>query len=1600
MLEESTKKKSKLPLIIVIALIIAGLVSGFFVYKNFTNKESFKIGVEDSKLYPNFSEDVDEYVIYTNQKQIKFTCPSTRKTKGCNKLINVDSDEQSYTITNNGKTYKIKIYRLEDSNSNIKITNVKGIPTSWVKEAKLKVEIDNPSEIDNVKYSFDGGETWQSKNTYTITSNENLVIVVKDYFGYLTEEKKVKIEYVDNIKPKVKIETKEENGVITLTAVATDDQSGIKSYSWNDGITDATRKAEKNNKYTVEVLDNVGNKTTESIFLDLEQKQVNPQTDIIDNPSTNTNNGNGGSPSGNSNVKTNSVRFDGNGSNSGKDMSCQSSTGTCKITAPPIERGQYEIIGWSKNKNSRTAEVPVGSEIIISENTTYYAITRRMISSTFEVQDNNVASIKANRANCYIYNTENKCSVTTPGISTISGYKSAGWNTDRNATSALAKDNSNMEISDNMKLYSMTYEENPISVTFKENGADSISAIKKSCYKYNGASSCNIKSPTIVGKTGFTALGWDTKSTSITATWEQEKEKSFSANATYYAITRTTNKHKASFIVQDESAITIDKTVEECYGYNGNKNCNISIATQLPKQGYEAIGWSTNKNATASEIASGTTKQLSSNITYYSITKNQTPITITFNKNKASEISDTSKKCYKYNGETSCSITSPTITGTNEFDGVGWNTENTNKVTWEQNKSLKVSKNATYYAITKSKTAYTASFKITDNTAGTINKNKAECYRYNNETSCNVTAAIITPNSAHDALGWNTSATAKSATIKNGGSIELTKNETYYAITKSSNDIMATFIVQDESAATLSTTEVICEKYNGSTACNITIPEATVKTGYEIIGWNEEENKSTATKQSGNTVTLTKDQTYYLVTKNKTPITITFEKAAATSISSTKETCYKYNGASSCKIKSPTITPKSGFEALGWNKTITTTSAWEQNKEKSVSSNATYYAITRSTTADTIEFIIKDKNAATISANSVECYKYNTDTECSVKLPTITSKNGYQALGWTEDANSYDNPIEGGSTISISGVKKFYTVTRVTAPVTVTFKQNASSTADTTKSCYKYNGASTCNIKSPTITPKSGFDALGWNTSSTANTSSWNQNESKSFGSSQTYYAITRSSSAIKATFIVQDSNAVTTNKASESCYKYNGATNCKVTTPTMTAKTGYEVIGWNQTADSTTATIAANKEIDISSNITYYSITKNKTKIQSTFNLIDDRFTMTVNNLSGQTSTASGNKYILGCNPYNGSTSCKVRTPKIASSLASSGNVDGLSVHGWNTDQNAKTATAGNDSIISIISNSNYYSITSETVLVKFFNSSSKTTLQGSTSTSCRSYNKNGCTISESGIPLVISEGTSTFGFSTTKGSNSKNDAINLYQTIFKNDTSLYVIEAPEVYTKDTDGKTHQMKTEKTLGKVTIESDLEADREVITAYLKVIDEVYSKWPELFNMHGKLILLENKAYEQTTGGGSGGLTRYAQNIRIFIPVSDTIYEYTKGSIVHELGHAFDAYYGYRTGTWVREKTDFLNLYNTNKNMNPRPMRKYSYKKDDNGSGTIAEHVADLFRFTYIDKFNTIEYGNKDEEGYTHKSTPAIQNITLKYICIARNNYNEGASSCQ
>ena len=497
-----------------------------------------------------------------------------------------------------------------------------------------------------------------------------------------------------------------------LTAIANDSGSGIKSYLWSTGEKTNKITVKKNGEYSVTVEDNIGNKKEAKVNVSAIGSTTNPEKTIV-------------------------VMFDSNGTTQDSiSLSCTTATDSCAVTAPSITREGYTIIGWSRNKDSHTAEVKVNEQITVSANTTYYAITSKKITARFD--KNGATSASASSVDCTKYNKENTCSVMLPTI-TRSGFTIYGWNTNKNATTGTPV-GSNVNISTNITYYAITGKK--VTITFNKNGNKGQiphggavtfqNEITESCNYYNTNANCLVYSPDIspINNT-MSVLGYTTGPKIYDNVWNANSQKRVSDNATYYAQT----KKDLTATFEKNGATSISYTSKKCTIHNNETYCYVVTPT-ITRGGFTIHGWSSVADDTDASISVNTSTKITKDSRYFAITSKG--VNVTFYRNNNSSLSTASgqtitatshtEKCTIYNTATSCSITPPTI-NMNGYTIHGFSTGATTYSNYWKTGAREFNTNYKYYAQT-SKTVVVTFDKNTTFDNNTVPQT-SESYEWN-----------------------------------------------------------------------------------------------------------------------------------------------------------------------------------------------------------------------------------------------------------------------------------------------------------------------------------------------------------------------------------------------------------------------------------------------------------------------------------------------------------------------------------------------------------------------------------------------------------------------------------------------------------------------------------------------------------------------------------------------------------------------------------------------------------------------------------------------------------------------------------------------------
>lgn len=153
------------------------------------------------------------------------------------------------------------------------ITSVSGNSNNWTSSVTLQINgaKDEGIGLEELAYSFDNGDSWQSENTKTYTENEsNIIIKVRDALGNTYTHEEINITKIDKTPPTITSVSGNEaswtNGNVTLTINGIEDiESGIPEnpYSFDNGVSwqSSNQKTytENTSNIIIKVRDNVGN---------------------------------------------------------------------------------------------------------------------------------------------------------------------------------------------------------------------------------------------------------------------------------------------------------------------------------------------------------------------------------------------------------------------------------------------------------------------------------------------------------------------------------------------------------------------------------------------------------------------------------------------------------------------------------------------------------------------------------------------------------------------------------------------------------------------------------------------------------------------------------------------------------------------------------------------------------------------------------------------------------------------------------------------------------------------------------------------------------------------------------------------------------------------------------------------------------------------------------------------------------------------------------------------------------------------------------------------------------------------------------------------
>ncbi len=1144
------------------------------------------------------------------------------------------------------------------------------------------------------------------------------------------------------------------------------------------------------------------------------------------------------------------------------------------VTAPEITRDGYEIIGWSKDPNGDENSkdlVRVGSNITISSNDSYYAITKKVANATFYYY--NGTKQVSDTASCTMYNTSNVCNINIPN----SVVNSTGPNNTlyRGVSNKVSSTELISEINSNTLTYYAVYDNN-INVNFYYYGGSeqsfvTVNGVRGAVsdgtnYKVSDAT-INVPSEVSESKGIDSSIyqGLSTSPNSINKT-----SSITTANSDYYAYYKGTWKVSYS---KGENITSISKTVDSCdyysvtnktnYLVNSTDSCKVKLPTIEPNTGYKADGWfdgDNNVGISGGDYTISSNKSLASraSIGFYTVTYDYATNGGSGSSEKTLEAS--------YGSNADLTVTA----SKNGYEFVGWNTDK--DATSGLTTGPKVTNDITLYAIFKK--TNTANFYYYSN--GATTSAKATCTVYNNQESCNYTLPSgVSGSSGPDGTTYKGVSNKVSSTTLTTTTYPSTSTN-YYAVYEGSKSATIYYhngsgIVSDTSASGKTTGLCDGTSYKvtyGSVTVPSTVSKSSGQYGTSYVGVSDAVNKMSTTSS------LTANKTYYAVYRGE--VTQYYYNGTQGSSRKIYRNNYFTSNSNLATVLSDSttgvnnLTLGAGYNtstALGLTTSATSTSAKSVDScaksdttafytiyQKSIGATFYYYnsstsavasataagnriynygtdilsegtitvpsavsgssgmysstykgvsAQASSTTAATVstknttyyayylgswkaKFNNQNSSVSTIGSTSSSCDSYKTtdgktysSASCQITLPSITTTSTEYTIGGWNTNKSATSGTAAAQKVTISDATvndasdslttNFYTIIGKKAITrTATFNKNgatsqtdssnqASKAATVTRSCTigaisniaSQTQATTCSVTTPTIVASSNTPTvLGYNTTSSATIATVNQNTAISLNSNPTYYAITKKD-AVTFTANWNANGATLSSTAQSSCNiaaTYNGAaqaTSCTVTAPTITAPSATPtVLGYNTSASSNSN--------NSSYNTTSKLLTLNSSNTGSTWyaQTRKDAVSYTVSsyekgsNVSSIGAKTDANSKCTINATYNGTaqaTSCTVTAPSITANT-------GYTSVGWSLTSGVTTGS----SVITLNSSNTgkawYANATANSYTINYYDG---TTLKGSSSAKVDTYP----TLTKASSLSLSKTGYTFKGWATTNG-------------------------------------------------------------------------------------------------------------------------------------------------------------------------------------------------------------------------------------------------------
>ena len=595
------------------------------------------------------------------------------------------------------------------------------------------------------------------------------------------------------------------------------------------------------------------------------------------------------------------------------------------ISSTTPSKSGYDFMGWSNVSNATNGSYSSGASITLSSSTTIYAIWRKNITLSYDANGGSGAPASQTGT---VYNSNTNYSFTISNtIPVRDGYSFLGWSTDSNASTASYNSGGTISLSTDTLLFAVWKEEQPVyTVTYHANGG---SGAPDSQEKKAGIdlTLSNVQ-PT---RSGYSFEGWGTAGSSTTVTYHPGGVYSVDGDITLYAIWKKPIK-----LIYDSNGGKEEQTSITMYAYNSASSKTFDIGSYTPtRDGYDFVGWSASPDATTASYQDGDTITISTDTTIYAVWEAMTVTTYTVSYHANGGSGAPSNQTKTKGTDLTLSTIEPIRSGYT-FAGWGSNASSTN-VLYDAGATYTKDANIILYAIWRK--GITLSYDANGG-SGVPDSQSADIF--NAETTYTFTISSVTPEkSGFIFTGWGISPESTS-TYGSNEQITLSEDTTLYAIwsEKQAEEENVTLRYSDANGGeNIPASRVV--KKNSSVNLSGLIP---IKEGYDFLGWNKNQNATSANYAPGDKIDITSDLTLYAIWRKT--IILSYDGNGASDVPDPVTRILYNTDISSTFVFDSMVPERNGYTFLGWSSNRNAASAsYAPGDEIDLSSSITFYAI-------------------------------------------------------------------------------------------------------------------------------------------------------------------------------------------------------------------------------------------------------------------------------------------------------------------------------------------------------------------------------------------------------------------------------------------------------------------------------------------------------------------------------------------------------------------------------------------------------------------------------------------------------------------------------